>query len=137
MNMKIVTWIPQILLAAAFLMAGIMKIMVPYAEMLAQMPYVEEFSANTIKLIGLLELLGALGLILPMLFKKLPFLVPASAIGLALTMIVAMLFHINRGEPVWTNLVLLALCGLVVWIRKDLLKRPISQSDVPIHPVSQ
>ena len=123
--MKIVKWIPQILLAIAFLGAGAMKLFTPYEEMIAQeqMAWAKDFSPAIIKIIGVLEVLGALGLILPMVLKKYPFLVPTAAIGLALTMIGAMIVHLNQGEPIWTNLFLLALCGLVVWWRKDLFKR--------------
>jgi len=121
--MKIVKWIPQILLVAAFLMAGIMKSFTPYADIVAQLPWVEDYSPAMIKTIGFLELLGALGLILPIIFKKLPFLVPVSAIGLAFTMVGAMFVHFNRGESIWVNLSLLALCVLVIWIRKDLFRK--------------
>ena len=120
--MKIAKWIPQILLAAAFLMAGIFKIFTSYADLAAQISWAEDFSPAAIKTIGILELLGALGLILPMALKKLPYLVPVAAIGLALTMLGAMYVHLQNGEPIWTNLFLLALCLVVVWIRKDLFR---------------
>ena len=118
--MKIAKWIPQILLILMFLFAGVMKVITPYDEMLSQMPWAEDFSLTTIRIIGILEILGALGLFLPVLLKKMTVLVPVAAIALALTMVLAMIVHIGRGEPVWNNIVLLLLSVAVVWIRKDL-----------------
>ncbi|MEM7375533.1 MAG: DoxX family protein [Bacteroidota bacterium] len=116
--MKGVKWIPQILLAIAFLLAGSFKLFTSYADLVSQLPWAEDFSPGMIKTIGLLEFIASLGLILPALLKKFPFLVPLSAIGLALTMLVSIVVHVNRGEAFWSNIVLFALCISVIWIRK-------------------
>ena len=121
-NMNIVKWIPQILLAAAFLMAGLMKMFTPYEEIVATMAWTKDVSPILIKILGLLEFLGALGLILPMALKKWPILVPIAAICLGLIMIPAMFIHLNLGEPIWANIVLLGIAIVVVWIRRDLFK---------------
>jgi hypothetical protein len=123
--MKVVKWIVQILLAVAFLAAGGTKLFTPYAELMATdgMAWVGDFSSTQIKIIALLEVLGAIGLIVPMFIPKMRMLVPIAAIGLALTMIGAAITHIGRGEPFVPNIVLFLLAVLVFWWRKDLLKK--------------
>ena len=96
--MNTALWIAQILLAIAFLMAGAMKAMQPKEKLGERMAWVEDFSAGQIRAIGILEFLGAAGLILPALTGILPILTPLAAVGLALTMIGAAIVHIKRGE---------------------------------------
>ena len=122
--MKIVVWVLQALLAIAFLGAGMMKLITPYADLAADpnMGWVEGFSATQIKIIGALEVLGGIGLVLPMIVKRFQYLVPSAAIGLALTMVGAAIVHISRGEPVVPNIVLFVLAAAVAWFRKDLFK---------------
>jgi uncharacterized membrane protein len=121
--MKILKWVIQGLLALAFLFAGTMKLITPYAELTADpsMAWVQDFSATQIQGIGALEVLGALGLILPFLLKKWRFLVPLAAIGLALTMVGAAVVHLGRGEPIIPNIGLFVLAALTVWFRRDWL----------------
>jgi uncharacterized membrane protein YphA (DoxX/SURF4 family) len=117
--MNIALWIVQGLLALAFGMAGIMKLTQPKAKLVANMAWVEDFTQPTVRVIGALEFLGALGLILPWATGILPWLTPLAAAGLVLTMVGAMLTHVRRGEqkmlPI--NLVLLALALLVAYGR--------------------
>ncbi|HET7901849.1 MAG TPA: DoxX family protein, partial [Candidatus Nanopelagicales bacterium] len=70
-------------------------------------------------LIGVLEVLGAIGLILPGITGIAPFLVPLAATGLALLMIGAIVVHARRGErqPIGANIVLLLLAVFVAWGR--------------------
>lgn len=97
--MNTVIWIITIFLAAAFLLAGTMKIITPKQKLYDRgMKYVEDYSANTTKVIGGLEVAAALGLILPALFNIATILVPLAATGLVLTMIAATIVHIRRGE---------------------------------------
>lgn len=63
--MNIFLWVLQILLAANFAMAGILKSTQPREKLGTRMAWVEDFSANTVRFIGVVELLGAVGLILP------------------------------------------------------------------------
>jgi len=122
--MKIVIWIVQILVVIAFLGAGLMKLITPYPELVSNpnMGWVGDFSATQIKIIAVLEILGAVGLILPMILNKFKILVPVAAIGLALTMIGAIITHIGRNEPIAVNLVLLVLASLTAWWRKGFIK---------------
>ena len=107
--MNVVVWIVQILLALAFGAAGFMKITQPREKLQTNMKWVEDFAPNTVKGIGTLEVLAAIGLILPFLTGILPVLTPLAAIGLILTTIGAIITHIRRGEAPFTvvNLVLL------------------------------
>ena len=110
-------WIVQIILAFAFLMAGGMKLMMPKPKLQEQMAVMEEFSQQTIRAIGTVEVLGALGLVLPVWLGILPWLTPLAAVGLALTMIVAAWVHARRGEApmIGVNVMLLALALFVVY----------------------
>ncbi len=114
--MGVALWVVQLLLAAAFLAAGGMKLSQP-KEKLAQnnMAWVEDFSQGPVRLIGTLEVLGALGLVLPALTGVLPWLTPLAAVGLALTMVGAILTHLNRKEntAVAAPAVLLVLAAFV------------------------
>jgi len=106
-----------------FGMAGFMKATQPKEKLAGQMKWVEDFSSGTIRLIGILEVLGALGLILPAVTGILPVLTPLAATGLALTMVGAAITHIRRGEysGVLMNLVLLLLAVFVAYGRFVLL----------------
>ena len=117
--MNVFLWVLQGLLAAAFLMAGLMKATRPKPDLAAQMPWVEDFSAGTVKFIGVAEVLGAVGLILPALTGIAVVLTPLAATGLAVTMALAMVVHTRRKEyaglPV--NLVLLVVAVVIAWGR--------------------
>lgn len=118
--MKRVLWVVQVLLALAFLFSGMAKVAQPREALLAaNMGWVEDFSQGTIRLIGTLEVLGAIGLIVPALTGILPWLTPLAAGGLALTMIGAMITHAGRGEfgMIVVNLILLLLAVFVAYGR--------------------
>ena len=77
-----VLWVIQILVAALFLFAGAMKLVVPLEQLARQSPLPAPF----LKFIGAAELLGAFGLVLPWLTRIRPALTPLAAAGLALIM---------------------------------------------------
>ncbi|MBN8638277.1 MAG: DoxX family protein [Anaerolineae bacterium] len=112
-------WILQVLLAVAFVGAGLMKLTQPKAKIAERMAWANDFSDTQVKLIGLVELLGAVGLILPAITRILPILTPLAAVGLVLTMIGAALVHVRRGEipMIVPNLVLLVLAAIVAYGR--------------------
>jgi uncharacterized membrane protein YphA (DoxX/SURF4 family) len=76
-------WIAQVLLAALFLFSGVMKFVMPVAEMTKQSSLPGWF----FWFIGVCEILGAIGLILPSLLRIKPGLTPLAAAGLAIIMI--------------------------------------------------
>ncbi len=112
-------WILQVLLALAFGMAGLLKMTQPSAKLAERMKWVNDFSTTQIRLIGGLELLGAIGLLLPALTRILPWLTPLAATGLVLTMIGAAIVHVRRGElpMIAPNVVLLVLAAIVAYGR--------------------
>ncbi len=106
--MNIALWIVQGVLAALFLMSGLMKSTQPKEKLAVKMPWVNAFSGIQVKLIGITQLLAALGLVLPMLLQIAPVLTPLAAAGLVLTMLSAAVLHYQRGkkEAIPVNLVL-------------------------------
>jgi uncharacterized membrane protein len=111
--MNITLWIVQALLALAFLVSGITKVIRPSEKLRAGLP---EFHPGLIRLISAAEILGALGLLLPDLTGIAPVLTPVAAVGLAIIMAGAVATHARRKEAKSTvvNLVLLALTLVIV-----------------------
>ena len=91
-----------------------MKMSKSKGEIKEKLAWVENFSSTQIKLIGFLEVLGALGMVLPMLLKIVPILSPISAAGLAALMIGAIITHAKRKESFMFNLILFALACFVI-----------------------
>lgn len=115
--MNIAIWIAQVILAAMFLMAGFMKLSQPKEKLKEKVGgWVDDVSDGAIKSIGMVEVLGALGLILPMLIGIVPVLTVVAAVGLSVTMIGAAALHLKRKEhkQVGTNVVLLIVALFVV-----------------------
>ncbi|QBD75081.1 DoxX family protein [Ktedonosporobacter rubrisoli] len=93
--MNIALWIVQILLALLFAASGFQKIAQPVEKLREEMRWAKYMAPAFIRLIGILEILGALGLILPKATGYLPWLTPLAGVGLALTMFVAILVHLR------------------------------------------
>ncbi len=116
--MNIVAWILQIVLAVAFLGAGGMKLARPKPALVsAGMGYAEDFTDTNIKLIGAVEVLGAIGLVVPWLTGVAPILTPLAAVGLALVMAGAVVVHVRRKEQFVPPLVLGVLSLVVAVLR--------------------
>lgn len=118
--MNVVLWIIAGLLALVFLGSGVIKLTQPTERLAASgMGWTEDFSAGMVKTIGALELLAAIGLILPAALDIVPVLVPLAAIGLVAIMIGAAITHARRKETpmVVVNVLLLALAAVVAWGR--------------------
>ena len=97
--MDTVLWIVQILLAGLFLITGLTKLTRPRLKMAAgPMRWAADTTDRQFRAIGLLEVLGALGLILPSALGIAPGLLPLAAIGLALTMVGAIATHVRYRE---------------------------------------
>ncbi len=96
--MNTVIWIVQGILAAVFLAAGLMKLTQPREALKEKTPYVEDLTDGQVKAIGTVEVLGAIGVVLPAALKVAPILTPIAACGLALTMVVAAVTLKRRGE---------------------------------------
>ena len=112
-------WIAQVSLAVLFGMAGLMKSTLPIAELARNLPWASETPALLVRFIGVSELAGAFGLLLPSLTRVAPFLTPLAGAGLATVMALATVFHAFRGELSALGLPLLlgVLAGFVAWGR--------------------
>ena len=117
--MGVALWVIQGLLAVAFLGAGAMKLSQPKEKLAQNMGWVEDFSQPAVRLIGAVEVFGAVGLVLPALTGILPWLTPLAALGLVLTMVGAALTHLRRKEygNIAVNVVLLVLAAFVAYGR--------------------
>ncbi len=117
--MNVALWVVQGLLAAVFLAAGIGKMTQPHDKLVEQMGWPGDFSANSVKVIGGVEVLGALGLILPGITGIAPLLTPIAASGLAVDQVGAVVVHARRKETtrIISNVVLFALAVFVAWGR--------------------
>jgi uncharacterized membrane protein YphA (DoxX/SURF4 family) len=118
--MNLALWIIAIVLAVAFVGSGLLKFVRTKGQLVASgMGWAQDFSPSTIRLIGLAEILGAIGLILPAALHIAPILVPLAAVGLILVMVGAAAVHARRKE--WpfiaVNAVLLVLAVIVAWGR--------------------
>jgi uncharacterized membrane protein YphA (DoxX/SURF4 family) len=117
--MSIALWVAQGLLAVAFLAAGAMKLRQPKEKLAKNMAWVEDFSQPAVRTIGALEVLGAIGIVVPALTGIVPSLTPLAALGLVLTMIGAALTHLRRSEysVITVPAVLLILAAFVAYGR--------------------
>lgn len=107
--MNITLWIFQALLALLFLMAGFMKTFRSLDALAERMSWVKSVPSALVRLLGIAELLGAIGLILPVLTHILPWLTALAAIGLALIMVGAIVFHALRRELLGTGVTVITL----------------------------
>lgn len=119
-KLSIGLWIVQILLALFYGFAGFTKLTTTPAELVSMgMAYAGDVPAALLLFVGTVEILGALGLLLPGLTKIKPILTPSAAVGLSVIQVLAMGLHLMRGEMsvLPMNIVLLALSLFVVWGR--------------------
>ncbi|PVZ96179.1 hypothetical protein DDQ50_07060 [Amnibacterium flavum] len=121
--MQIAYWIVAGLLALVYLYSGGVKILRSREKLRPMMGWVDATPVAVIKTIGVLEVLGAAGLILPPLTGVAPALAIAAAIGLILVQVGGIALHLSRGEgrQIGFNIVLLALAGVAVWLATSLL----------------
>ncbi|MFD5830377.1 DoxX family protein [Lentzea sp. NPDC060358] len=115
--MNIALWVVAGALGLLYVAAGTTKAVRSRDSMLKHdnLAWMNDFSPAGVKLIGVVEALGGLGLVLPQLTGIAPVLTPLAATGLALLQLGAAVVHLRRDEPksVPTNLVLAALAAFV------------------------
>jgi hypothetical protein len=121
--MNIVLWTIQVLLALLFLFSGVTKLILPIEEMTKQMAMPGLF----LRFLGVVEVLGALGLILPGLLRIKPWLTPLAAAGLTIivTGATVITLMIGGGATAMIPLVTALLSAFVAYGRWRLA--PISQ----------
>ncbi len=118
--MNIALWIIAGLLAAAFLASGALKLLQPKDQLVASgAEFLDGFGPGSIKAIGLLEVLAAVGLVLPAALDIAPVLVPLAALGLVVMVIGAIIAQLRHRQlqPMVANVIVIALAAVVVWGR--------------------
>jgi uncharacterized membrane protein YphA (DoxX/SURF4 family) len=119
-GLNVALWTAQVILIGVFGMTGVMKTFVPISELAQSIAWTGDVPVAMVRFIGICEIAGVLGLILPPVMKALPgYLTPAAAIGLMLVMLSAMGFHTVREEmgPLPLNLVLGSIAAFLAWGR--------------------
>ncbi len=117
--LRIGLWVAQSLLFFVFASAGLVKLLTPIPQLAAMMPWTGQHSEAFVRVIGLIDLAGGLGILLPALTRILPRLTVLAALGCTVLQVFAIVFHVSRGEAEMTplNLVLLVLSVVVLWGR--------------------
>jgi uncharacterized membrane protein len=118
-GLNIALWAAQILLAAAFGLFGSMKATQPLDQIGEMMKWVPTMAPMFVRILGTLEVLGAVGLILPSLTRIMPKLTVAAALCFIILQVCAIGLHVSRGEfeALPLNAVLIALAAFVFWGR--------------------
>jgi uncharacterized membrane protein len=110
----------QILLSAGLVWSASLKLFQPIEKLAAMWPWTGQVSNSLVKFTGVVDLLGGLGLVLPMLLKIKPRLTYFAALGIILLMVAASIFHISRGEggQIAPNIIIALMAGFVAWGRR-------------------
>ena len=114
MNLNIALWVVQSMLALLFLLTGAMKAFQP-EQAKAKLHALHDLPTGLVTFIGVCELLGSVGLVLPWLTGILPWLTPLAATGLALIMLLATGVHLRLGDRM-VSVVNVVLLGLTLFI---------------------
>lgn len=116
--MLIAYWIIAALLAIVYLYSGGLKAVRSQGQLQPMMKWVGQVPMPYVRVIGVLEILGAAGLIVPPLVGIAPWLALAAAIGLVLVQVGAIILHLARGEArqLGFNAALLVLAAVEVWL---------------------
>jgi hypothetical protein len=117
--MNTALWVLQGLLAAFFVAAGAFHALMPLPRLQASAPWTEDVGGPVTRVIGLLELLAAAGLVLPGITHVATVLTPLAAIGVVLIFVGAIALHVRRGEVrvIGMHIVVIALALVVIWGR--------------------
>lgn len=123
--LNISLWAVQIILAAMLIMAGTMKSTQPIEKLAAMLPWADQVPAWLVRFIGASEFLAAVGILLPSILRIQPKLTPLAASGIVVIMILAIGFHVSRGEAsmIGINIFIVAAALFIAWGR--FLKAPI------------
>lgn len=115
--MKTTVWIVSAVLALAFLVTGLSKLVTPAADLESM---AQGVPVLLLRIAGAAEVLGALGLVLPAGSRVLPWLTPLAALGLVVTMVGATVTNFAIGEPALAvqTAVMGAAAAFVAWARR-------------------
>ena len=115
----ITLWVLQVLLASFFVMVGYSHALMPFDQIAQQATWMNDVPRRLSLFIGYAEIAGGLGLIIPGATRLAPWLTPLAALGLATIMILAIPFHVLKGEAsvIWMHALIAALAVFVAWGR--------------------
>lgn len=118
-TLHLTLWIAQVILGVLFLMAGFQHAAAPVAELSQRIPWVADVPLWLLRFIGIAEMAGGLGVVLPAATRIKPQLTPLAATGLAIIMLLALPFHLMRNEPhmIGVNLAIALVAVFVAWGR--------------------
>lgn len=136
--MSIALWVLQVALALFFIMVGYSHALAPFDQVAQQAIWMQHVPRALSLFIGYAELAGGLGLIVPAATRIAPWLTPLPALGLGTIMILAIPFHIVRGEAsvIWMHALLAGVALFVAWgrWRAASITRGVYDSNA-IHPL--
>ena len=123
--LNIALWTVQVILGVLFLTLGVLKTVWAVEQLAALMPWTAGVLLNFVRFVGITEILGAVGLLAPLILRINPVLTPLGAAGLAVIMILSVPFHIYRGDgsQLGLNVLFLLMAVFIAWGR--LIKVPI------------
>jgi uncharacterized membrane protein len=115
----IALWAAQLMLAAAYGLFGLMKATQPLDQLAVMMKWIPDFPPLFVRTLGVVEVLGAIGLILPSLTRIQPRLTVVAALCILVHQFCAVALHLAKGEAdvLGLNVVLIALAGFIFWGR--------------------
>jgi hypothetical protein len=114
-------WVAQLLLAGAYGLFGSMKATKPLDQLAAMMTWIPDFPPLFVRGLGIVEVLGAVGLILPSLTRIQPRLTVVTALCILVHQLCAVTLHVSKGEfgVLGLNVVLIALAAFIFWGRRS------------------
>ncbi len=117
--LRIALWIAQAIVFVVFVGSGFVKLTMPIPELSAMMPWTGQYSPSFVRFIGMVDMAGGLGILLPALTRIKPTLTVWAALGCATLQVLAIAFHVSRSEfmVLPLNFVLLPLSLFVLWGR--------------------
>jgi uncharacterized membrane protein YphA (DoxX/SURF4 family) len=115
-------WVFSIVLATVFIITGVVKVF-RYEKSRDLLTWVKDVPRVLAQAIGVAEILGGLGLILPAITGIYPWLTPVAALALAVLMLFAAVLHIRRGEKAeaYLDMLLLIILAFVAYVRWPLM----------------
>lgn len=117
--LHVALWVTQVLLAVFFLLAGYTHALVPIEQAAKTATWIDDVPVALARFIGIAELAGAIGLVLPAATRIAPWLTLLAATGLGVIMVFAIPFHVMRDEAnvIGLHIVVAALAAFVAWGR--------------------
>lgn len=117
-----ILWLVQTIMAVSLIWSAMMKLFEPIEKLAIMWPWVAHVPVALVKFTGIVDIFGAVGLVLPSLLRIQPKLTPVAAIGIIALMVSASVFHSIRGEAsvIGFNIIFAILAAFVAWGRLKL-----------------